>query len=132
MHRYKELADALSLSVLALEKEIGVPTTTMNKAIKRGSKVSMDIATKIMDKYPHISREWILKGVGSMFTAPQVPATEDEGWERVTDMPGYLLSSSDIAEFSNLKKQLEGRNVYEVLAQLYIRIDELERKLYNK
>lgn len=84
--RFKELADRLGLSVRQLEFEIGVQPSRLSKAIARDSKINLEIVYKIVDKYPHVNKDWLLSGEGDMFlpvksdyTEPQLPAhTEPE------------------------------------------------------
>lgn len=77
-HRLKLLADALGTSINRLEKEIGVPTSSLAAAVRRGSRISLEIATKVKARYPHINDNWLITGVGEMF----LPATQQKGTEK--------------------------------------------------
>lgn len=66
-HRLKELADALKMSIVQLEKEIDVNPTRLGHAIRRNSKITMDIVIKIIDRFPDVNKEWLLDGKGGMF-----------------------------------------------------------------
>lgn len=66
-HRYKLLADALNLSINQFEKEIGVGTSRISKAISKDYGVTTDIIFKIRSKYPNVSEEWLRDGTGDMF-----------------------------------------------------------------
>lgn len=67
IHRYKELADALELSINQFEKEIGVKQSRISKAVQRNAEISEDIVLRITTRYPDVNRGWLLTGDGSMF-----------------------------------------------------------------
>lgn len=67
-HRYKQVADALQLSINQFEKEIGVKQSRISKAVQRNADISEDIVLRITTKYPNINRVWLLTGIGEMFT----------------------------------------------------------------
>jgi phage repressor protein C with HTH and peptisase S24 domain len=68
----RELINALHTNVSQFEKEINVGSSAISKAIKRNSKLTMDVITKILSRYPDVNKEWLLTGEGSMFTSGEV------------------------------------------------------------
>lgn len=63
------------MSELAFAKEIQVPQKTLNSNLKGKTKPSFELMTKILDRYPEISAEWLFRGVGDMY----LPEPCDEG-----------------------------------------------------
>jgi hypothetical protein len=55
------------LSILAFSKEININQTTLNKQLKDGGcGVQVSTLTQILDTYPDLSAEWLLRGEGEM------------------------------------------------------------------
>lgn len=76
-HRYQQLIKALQYkSINKFAKEIGLPYSTLNQAITRGSGVTIFIVDKIVARFPHVNRDWLLTGQGDMFTTPTDTANE--------------------------------------------------------
>lgn len=70
LHRYQQVADALGLSILQLETQIGVKRGRISKAIERNAKVVLEIVEMITTKFPEIDRDWLLTGSGSISPKP--------------------------------------------------------------
>lgn len=65
--RVNEFRKSLDLSILAFSKEININQTTLNKQLKDGGcGVQVSTLTQILDTYPDISAEWLLRGEGEM------------------------------------------------------------------
>lgn len=62
----KMLADEKKTTISALEKKIGVSNGTLDKIIKRNSKISSDILARILIQYPDINAKWLITGKGEM------------------------------------------------------------------
>lgn len=121
-HRYQLLADALGYSVNRLETEAEISKTAIGKAIRRDSKVTADIADKIVLKFPHVSKRWLITGEGEMFlqegavAEPGTPyATAGTRIARgVKDILAAFFSAGDdidtaqkLAEAQKLQEQVE-------------------------
>lgn len=68
-NRLNELISAKKLSINALAALIGIPQTTLNQALKSERKVSVDVIALILDTFPDVSAEWLMRGKGEMFIA---------------------------------------------------------------
>jgi hypothetical protein len=65
--RVNEFRKSLDLSILAFSKEININQTTLNKQLKDGGcGVQVSTLKQILDTYPNLSAEWLLRGEGSM------------------------------------------------------------------
>lgn len=66
-NRLGNLVFALSSSVNAFAKSIGVDTANLNKMIKGQQSVTKKTISKILVAYPQVSEEWLINGDGEMF-----------------------------------------------------------------
>ena len=65
--RVNEFREVKKLSVTALAKVLNVGQTTLNKQLKEdGYGVSLSTILLILEAYPNLSAEWLLRGKGSM------------------------------------------------------------------
>lgn len=127
IHRYKQLADALNLSVLELEQSIGVTVSRLNAAIRRNSKVNGDIVYKILDKYPNVNKSWLLNGEGEMFTNNQeTKAHEPENPYQKTDVTAkYIALLEDYAE----REKINSDRIYKLAEQLAANSERMAEQL---
>ena len=64
--RIKEVLQKNDLSVTAFSKEVGLPQATVNRQLMEDNKVSLSTIKSFLQRFPRISAEWLLKGVGDM------------------------------------------------------------------
>ncbi len=64
--RIKEVLQKNALSVTAFSKEVGLPQATVNRQLMEDNKVSLSTIKSFLQRFPRISAEWLLKGVGDM------------------------------------------------------------------
>jgi hypothetical protein len=65
--RVNEFRQSLGLSILAFSKAININQTTLNKQLKEdGCGVQVSTLIQILDTYPDLSAEWLLRGEGDM------------------------------------------------------------------
>lgn len=65
MNRLQYIVDLLENgNVSQFEKNCGFSATRISKAIKRNSKIDLDIVQPIVNAYPQINGNWLEKGVG--------------------------------------------------------------------
>lgn len=75
--RVNEFRKSLDLSILAFSKEININQTTLNKQLKDGGcGVQVSTLTQILDTYPDLSAEWLLRGEGEMKRGDDWKATQ--------------------------------------------------------
>ena len=86
-NRLLSLIEAKKTSINALSKAIGVPQTTLNKAIKSTEFAASSILVLILDYFPDVSAEWLMRGKGDMF------ASQDDG--------GIVINNSNVSQHGN-------------------------------
>lgn len=60
------LAQEVGISIAALEKRVGCSNGVFNNAIKNDTDVSSKWLVKLLEIYPNVSAEWLLRDVGDM------------------------------------------------------------------
>lgn len=55
------------LSVNALSKMVNMSQTTLNTQLKGERTLSANVVAKVLDTFPEVSSEWVMRGVGSMY-----------------------------------------------------------------
>ena len=67
--RVNELLISQSLSVRKLSEQIGVPQKTLNNQVNVSNPALLTLETilLILERFPNVSTEWLLRGNGSMF-----------------------------------------------------------------
>jgi hypothetical protein len=64
--RIKEVLQKNDLSVTAFSKEAGLPQATVNRQLMEDNKVSLSTIKSFLKRFPKVSAEWLLRGVGDM------------------------------------------------------------------
>ena len=75
--RFKQMLDALKISNNAFAKSIGKTSTTINYIVDGRNKPSFDVLEAIFEKYPQLSRDWLLMGEGDMFRESKTSVRTD-------------------------------------------------------
>lgn len=65
--RLKLLLQTFGLSENKFATEIGVRSQTLNTYTSGKRSVSYELVDKILGRYPQVSAEWLLRGIGQMF-----------------------------------------------------------------
>ena len=81
------LIKAKNTTINALSKAIGVPQTTLNKAIKSQEFASTNLIVLILDYFQDVSAEWLMRGKGDMF------ASSDDG--------SIVINNSNVSQHGN-------------------------------
>ena len=74
--RIKQFADSQGISNRALERSMGVSEGTMSKAFRNNTEIRTDNIESIVESYPQLSAEWLLRGEGEMFKREAVSESE--------------------------------------------------------
>lgn len=61
-----------SISVNALSKQINVAQATLNPQLRGDRTLAANIVEKILDAFPDVSAEWLMRGVGTMYVKEDV------------------------------------------------------------
>ena len=66
--RVKLVLEDKSISVNALSKQINVAQATLNPQLRGDRTLAANIVAKILDVFPDVSAEWLMRGVGTMYS----------------------------------------------------------------
>lgn len=66
--RVKLVLEDKSISVNALSKQINVAQATLNPQLRGDRTLAANIVVKILDAFPDVSAEWLMRGVGTMYS----------------------------------------------------------------
>lgn len=66
--RVKRILEDKSISVNALSKKIIVAQATLNPQLKGDRTLAANIVEKILCAFPDVSAEWLMRGVGTMYS----------------------------------------------------------------
>lgn len=64
--RINSVIEKSHLSITALSKKIGVPQPTLYRQLCGESSITVSVLNSILNYFPDISTEWILRGRGEM------------------------------------------------------------------
>lgn len=65
--RVKCVLEDKSISVNALSKQINVAQATLNPQLRGDRTLAANIVEKILEAFPDVSAEWLMRGVGTMY-----------------------------------------------------------------
>lgn len=65
--RIKCVLEDKSLSVNALSKQINVAQATLNPQLRGDRTLAANIVEKVLEAFPDVSAEWLMRGVGTMY-----------------------------------------------------------------
>lgn len=118
--RIKEVLQKNDLSVTAFSKEVGLPQATVNRQLMEDNKVSLSTIKSFLKRFPKVSAEWLLRGVGDECCG--VPdeqlereiAEETGRVQRIGDNSNHntqtMTDSAIVKENEMLKKSIEEKN----------------------
>ena len=105
MERFKDYLDAKGIVNARAEKDCGFSNGFIGNAVRKGTSVSSDNIEKILNTYPDLSAEWLLRGTGNMLI------TEGLNQEQVFKTLNMLSNSDKIIEvwmkFMELNKGMQ-------------------------
>lgn len=81
--RVKLVLEDKSISVNALSKQINVAQATLNPQLRGDRTLAANIVAKILDAFPDVSAEWLMRGVGTMYGIQDA----DESYYMVSETP---------------------------------------------
>ena len=81
--RIEMVIEHLELSVSAFADEIGVQRSSMSHLLNGRNKPSLDFVMKLVDTYPEIKLDWLLKGKGNF---PETDNIEEEPFAKKTNL----------------------------------------------
>lgn len=66
--RVKFVLEDKSISVNALSKQINVAQATLNPQLRGDRTLAANIVEKILTAFPDVSAEWLMRGIGTMYS----------------------------------------------------------------
>lgn len=66
--RVKLILEDKSISVNALSKQINVAQATLNPQLRGDRTLAANIVEKILTAFPGVSAEWLMRGIGTMYS----------------------------------------------------------------
>lgn len=74
--RIKEFLNFKRISVNSLSKQLSITQTTLNRQFNGTVTLSVEAVLAVLEYFPELSAEWLLRGVGQM--TQTVPQSESE------------------------------------------------------
>ena len=65
--RIEKIMTSEKLGITALSNKIGVPQSTLSNQLSGNSSVGISVLYRILDAFPSISAEWLMRGEGDMY-----------------------------------------------------------------
>lgn len=62
------------VSVNALSKKVNMSQTTLNTQLKGERALSANVVEKILEVYPEVSADWVMRGKGTMYSSGELDA----------------------------------------------------------
>ena len=106
--RIQALAESEGITIAALERSLGASKGVISRAIKYGTDIQAKWVCIIVENYPHISADWLLKGEGSM--VKQSPSNDNN---QINDKLLSIIKDKDKAirqqaeEIGSLKQRIQ-------------------------
>lgn len=133
--RIIDLLLSQNVSVNLFAKSSGLKQTTLSDQINGESKVSAITLTALLEYFPNLSAEWLLRGEGDMIKADTTPLPLAEVTQE--------LSSNNEEELAKLREQLDQQKEFNALQKEYVadlkerikeyqdRVAELKEHIYE-
>ena len=86
--RVKCVLENKSISVNALSKKINVAQAILNPQLKGDRSLAANIVEKILTVFPDVSAEWLMRGVGTMYSNHDA----DDSYYMVAETPHRVES----------------------------------------
>lgn len=103
MSRIEEFYKSIGLTENKFSSEIGVPQKTLNN-YANGRTLPLGVVYLILEKFPALSAEWLMRGTGSMYADRQTDDAESR--RELNDEIERLRSTIDNMNYmiSNMRK----------------------------
>lgn len=109
--RLKDFFTFMNINLSNVEVDCGFGKNTLRKSFDRGSNIGSDKLEVILNRYPNLSAEWLLRGNGNMLLADE---EKPQQAQNVGDWGGLAFALNKIgndckalqAENDRLKMQL--------------------------
>lgn len=113
--RVKSVLEDKSISVNALSKQINVAQATLNPQLRGDRTLAANIVAKILDAFPDVSAEWLMRGVGTMYSNQDA----DDSSYMVAEEPKHDVIHEVIPEQESHQDDSVWKAKYEELEKRY-------------
>lgn len=113
--RVKLVLENKSISVNALSKQINVAQATLNPQLRGDRTLAANIVAKILDAFPDVSAEWLMRGVGTMYSNQDA----DDSSYMVAEEPKHDIMHEVMPEQENHQDDSVWKAKYEELEKRY-------------
>lgn len=113
--RVKCVLEDKSISVNALSKQINVAQATLNPQLRGDRTLAANIVEKILEAFPDVSAEWLMRGVGTMYSNQDA----DDSSYMVAEEPKHDIIHEVIPEQENHQDDSVWKAKYEELEKRY-------------
>ena len=120
--RIKHVIEYSQLSSSAFADTIGISHSGLTHLLTGRNQPSLDVARKILAKFPEISTEWLIMGMGDMLRPDEQPAISSDSVMVATTEEAYPAENSKIDRQTNLFGEFENPMDSETDMQDYIEI----------
>lgn len=83
LQRVKQVIEATGVSVSKFAEKVNLGQTTLNNQLLEKRALSIDVLNKILDAFPELSAEWLLRGKEPMYLADGSAEALDETRPRI-------------------------------------------------
>nr|DAH67300.1 MAG TPA: Transcriptional regulator motif, XRE transcription factor.88A [Caudoviricetes sp.] len=113
--RVKSVLEDKSISVNALSKQINVAQATLNPQLRGDRTLAANIVAKILDAFPDVSAEWLMRGVGTMYSNQDA----DDSSYMVAEEPKHDIINEVMPEHEYHQDDSVWKAKYEELEKRY-------------
>lgn len=108
--RVKLVLEDKSISVNALSKQINVAQATLNPQLRGDRTLAANIVEKILTAFPDVSAEWLMRGIGTMYS------------NQNADDSSYMVAETPHHEEPKIEESHQDDSVWKA------KYDELEKR----
>lgn len=117
------LMKSLGLNPTQFADEIGVQRSSISHIISGRNNPSLDIVTKILNKFPDIDSNWLVIGKGSLVSKNEINSQENRNNE-ISRPSETLFDDLSDSLFSDIQKdnspKIDNNNIYELQRKIEI------------
>lgn len=113
--RVKCVLEDKSISVNALSKQINVAQATLNPQLRGDRTLAANIVEKILEAFPDVSAEWLMRGVGTMYSNQDA----DDSSYMVAEEPKHDIIHEVISKQESHQDDSVWKAKYEAIKDCY-------------
>lgn len=126
--RVIDLAENKAESICGFAKAINVAQTTLSEYLNNGKMPSFKVVNGILDAYPDVSAEWLLRGEGEMYKTTELPPVDVSSEESIEHSVEVARLVREKNELIDANEELREENK-RLRAQLEVLKDVLRSSL---